>query len=408
MAGSICTTERCPVCAGKFKEFLSHRSGKAALDMGCETHQTVPRAFFIRLYIPVRICPVKSERNIKIYYNDAGYKLTSYTESNRILERIRGEMDQGTFVRENYLAAELGKYMGRALLPRWLAGKEDLSPTHKRETARMVEKFFLPYFADKDMRKLNTLHVDDFATWLDDHRAAAGTDPLSLKSKKNLITMLGNFARWLLRKEIIIKLPQLPRISPPDPEITWVTKDTQKQILARIPESHRAIFLFMMYHPVRVGEARALKVKDIDRGAGVVHVCRAFSLKEIRSRKNGKDYFLPLSGSFDMDLLKDKHPDAWVFVTPTGKVYTKEWLSEIWRKTFKGSGLRYIPLKNATRHSIASQALNRGVPLEVISKALGHSSLQVTLDRYARMEVESMRDLVDGGDVIPIRKGKGK
>jgi hypothetical protein len=55
----------------------------------------------------------------------------------------------------------------------------------------------------------------------------------------------------------------------------------------------------------------------------------------------------------------------------------------------------YINFYNATRHSIASQALNAGVSLDRISAALGHSNLEITR-RYASLNVQKLRDVVDG------------
>jgi len=33
---------------------------------------------------------------------------------------------------------------------------------------------------------------------------------------------------------------------------------------------------------------------------------------------------------------------------------------------------------------------------------MGHSSLQITADRYAKMEVETMRSVIDGDNVVEI------
>jgi hypothetical protein len=50
---------------------------------------------------------------------------------------------------------------------------------------------------------------------------------------------------------------------------------------------------------------------------------------------------------------------------------------------------------NATRHSVASQALNAGGSLDRLSAALGHSNLKITR-RHASLNVQKLRDVVDG------------
>jgi len=94
-------------------------------------------------------------------------------------------------------------------------------------------------------------------------------------------------------------------------------------------------------------------------------------------------------------MLKDKLPEAFVFTNQVGKPYRANDLRKIWNRARTKAGVN-IQLKNATRHSVASQAVNDGVPLEVISKALGHSSLEITKQRYANIEIERMRIVVEG------------
>jgi integrase len=85
-------------------------------------------------------------------------------------------------------------------------------------------------------------------------------------------------------------------------------KRVQLKVLAAVPEKDRAIFKFAIYHPIRPGELRALRVKDFLVDQGMVQISRAFSLTEERSRKNKKPYYLPLSATFDHRVLKGKLP----------------------------------------------------------------------------------------------------
>ena len=136
--------------------------------------------------------------------------------------------------------------------------------------------------------------------------------------------------------------------------------------------------------------------------AKTLHVERTWSGKELRHRKNGKDYYVPLSKTFDHELQKESHPEAWLFRQKDGRPYSHAWLRDIFHGALDAAGMKRIPLKNATRHSIASQAINRGESLMSVSKTLGHSSLQVTADNYAKMEVETMRSVVDGAKIVKI------
>ncbi len=244
---------------------------------------------------------------------------------------------------------------------------------------------FIPFFGALDCREIRTFHIEDFFNTL------TGSD----KTKKNVMVMLKNFCHWLQDRDILLRLPKFPEISPALPVIIWTTKEVQLKVLAAVPEKDRAIFQFAIYHPIRPGELRALRVKDFLMDQGMVQISRAFSLKEERSRKNKKPYYLPLSATFDHSVLKGKLPEAFVFLNAIGRPYTASGLRKIWQRACKNAKVPYINFYNATRHSIASQALNAGVSLDRISAALGHSTLEITR-RYASLNVQRFRDVVDG------------
>ena len=139
----------------------------------------------------------------------------------------------------------------------------------------------------------------------------------------------------------------------------------------------------------------ALKKKDIDIEKGIILICRAVSKGVLRPRKNKKPYHLPLWSGFNLSLLADKLPEAFVFTNQHGKPHTPNMLRKNWNRYCRKVGVK-ICLKNATRHSVASQARNRGVPLDVISKALGHSSIQITTNKYASLDVDRLRRVTEG------------
>ncbi|MEW6420074.1 MAG: site-specific integrase [Nitrospirota bacterium] len=195
-------------------------------------------------------------------------------------------------------------------------------------------------------------------------------------------------------------MPQFPVLSPPEPPIYWIDKKQQLQILEAVPLNHRPIFEFLIYHPVRPGEARALKVKDVNIKDMTIHICRAWSLKSLRPRKNKKPYYLPLSQKFNLNILRNKLPEAFLFTNTFGKSYTDSRLRKIWNRACKKAGIK-IPLYHATRHSIASQAINQGVDLAVISQALGHSSTAST-KRYASLKVQRLKSVIDGAQMVQI------
>jgi len=371
MSGKIRTREKCPRCNRSFN-IEEH-------DIICSQCGTRPESFFLRLYWQGKEHRIAKDRD--------NHPLDSYRRANRLLEKIRSEIDGHTFNIADYLPKEIDQFRGHILLQKWYASKVSLNraPTHLREVKRLVEKLYVPFFGSLDCRDIRSFHVEDFFNTL------TGSD----KTKKNIMIMLNNFCHWLQDRDVLLRLPKIPEISPALPVITWTTKEVQLKIIAAIPEKARAMFQFAIYHPIRPGELRALRVKDFLIDQGLVQISRAFSLTEERSRKNKKPYYLPLSATFNRDVLKGKLPEAFVFLNAIGRPYSATGIRKIWQRACKNAKVPYINFYNATRHSIASQALNAGVSLDRISAALGHSNLEITR-RYASLNVQKIRDVVDG------------
>jgi integrase len=85
---------------------------------------------------------------------------------------------------------------------------------------------------------------------------------------------------------------------------------------------------------------------------------------------------------------------GYVFTTEIGTPIDPDNLKYAWRKITAKAGLG--PLRfHALRHTAATVALAQGVPLEVISRQLGHAGYAITADVYAHVGVAAQRDAAD-------------
>ncbi|NBL00389.1 MAG: hypothetical protein EOM50_20780, partial [Erysipelotrichia bacterium] len=70
----------------------------------------------------------------------------------------------------------------------------------------------------------------------------------------------------------------------------------------------------------------------------------------------------------------------------------RKYIRTIWEKIKKTSGIEKMRLHDM-RHLIGYRASKANLPLHVISKALGHSSIQTTM-RYANVDTDMVADLL--------------
>ena len=80
-------------------------------------------------------------------------------------------------------------------------------------------------------------------------------------------------------------------------------------------------------------------------------------------------------------------------------------LGETWRIVRAMAGLVDVRLHDL-RHSLASDAINNGVPLQLVGKMLGHKNYRTT-QRYAHIADTALRDAVNLTSGIIVRAGRG-
>jgi len=72
-----------------------------------------------------------------------------------------------------------------------------------------------------------------------------------------------------------------------------------------------------------------------------------------------------------------------VFATRFGRILNRTNVAQRWKNATKKAGITIKARFYDTRHSHATTLLNNGVDIALVSKRLGHKSIQTTLSHYA-------------------------
>jgi integrase len=160
--------------------------------------------------------------------------------------------------------------------------------------------------------------------------------------------------------------------------------------------SHSTLIYTAAYTGLRGGELLALRRRDVDLLRSVVHVRRA--LKDVSGHlefgetKNHESRTVSVP-RFLRDMLAEHLaspglPDALVFPSKTGKPLRHGLFT---RRHFKRAVRAVLPADKASlrfhdlRHTCASLSIAAGAHPKLIQTRLGHSSIQITLDRYSHL-----------------------
>jgi len=428
MAGKVSTRERCPKCGQKF-QFI----GEA--DILCTSCHTKPETFYIYLYWPDEYLG----RDHKIPHDTDGNALDSFRRAHRLLEKIRNEIDSGTFILRNYLRKERNQFRGRILFPRWLAfiksKKRSLNYTRKLE--QYVKDYFTPLLGEKDCTQLKTSDISKVRSFLlgelirkqceecelattcvyckEGYRIKAGNHKgglLAPKAVKNIMDQAKSFCKWLMREELIVRMPIFDSVEVPEQLPTIMPIEDRNKALAAIRSPRlKAAITFYVYHPaMRPSEVAALDVRHFDLSYRCVKIAHGLDYdRSIKTRKNKKEYVMPLSKHWDDSCIRGRFGNEIAFPNKDGGRYNAHTLNEGWRTACKSAGVPYVNIYNAMKHTGMTEMARNGASTKQLQTIAGQSSAK-SQERYIALSVESVRHLVDGsiGEVPGIVQVKDK
>ena len=155
----------------------------------------------------------------------------------------------------------------------------------------------------------------------------------------------------------------------------------------------RALILMLGYVGLRINEALALQVSNLDLTARRATIMQTWSQGTVRylgTPKSGKPRTVSLPRFLVAELrpLVEHQPaDAFVFRgTRGGYVHESNWRGRVWAKAVSQAGLApKNPTPHDLRHAAASMIIASGADVKVVQLQLGHARATETLDVYAHL-----------------------
>jgi integrase len=156
------------------------------------------------------------------------------------------------------------------------------------------------------------------------------------------------------------------------------------------------IWRILMETGARRGEILGLNRKEVDFARKRINIWKIASPESngntLAERTKGKtDRWIPMSDALWTALREyvpeDARPDDPLIRGPKGGRLNFSTYGDWWRRDLKAAGIphgEYVP--HQLRHTYATVALAEGVPVNVVSRILGHSSAGITFDVYGHVE----------------------
>jgi len=332
--------------------------------------------------------------------------------------KIKMQLKEGSFVQKNNLTIQ-------DLSEEYLNYKKGtLSPkTFATNSQRMV--LINKHIGHVKVRDITAKILDKFYTYLrTEHLSAKGT-PYSPTTIQNYYSLINNMLEVAVKWDYLSVNPNTKIEKPKRARSNascYSKEDMVKllQCLMQEPLKYQAIIITALDLACRRGELTGLTWDDIDLKTGKVTINKATQYidkkifeKETKSVNSDRINFLNPS---TIEILKKykkeqqekqmKLGSQWI---QTNRVFTTEFggdihpdtPTKIFQKIIKKYNLKHLTF-HGLRHSGISHMIECGVPISVISRKVGHSSVQVTDTYYShffesefKQAANSMNDIFE-------------
>ncbi len=296
----------------------------------------------------------------------------------------------------------------------WQAGWDArLSPTTVRRYASILDNYLIPEFGRVPIGRIDHGAVQRYVDRLAAARDEGGNALHAPGTVRNVYAVLRTALAKAVRMGWIVSNPctsiDLPRAR--REEMLFLSAEEVRAVAETIDPHYRVLVYAAAWTGLRAGELAGLRWGDVDLLRGVLHVRRSLrdvngrlEVGDLKTAASRRTVTLPaflksmLTDHLTSDATGGTAPGDFVFVMKGGGplrhglVYGRYFKRAVagWTdgrgKHHPGvlpekAGLRWHDL----RHTCAALSIAAGAHPKLISARLGHSTIQITLDRYGHL-----------------------
>jgi integrase len=304
-------------------------------------------------------------------------------EAQRLVDRAAATGDP--FPRQR--GCTLRQFVERTYVPLYL---RRLRPGTQERYDTILRLQVLPYFGSAPLDEIDGPMVRRFDAWLQTE--------CGIKSPRHIVSMLRAVLRAAVDNGVLEELPaKLPTYRQAQKLPSCPTLEDIQLVLEHTSGWLRTAVALMAYAGLRVSEARALRVLDVDLARNVIYVRRTFSGDKrggelIDETKGGDQRALPIADvlrPFLEEAVRGRPARSSLLVTLDGRTPRRQHVYDRLRRAAKRAGLDAIgPHKG--RHAFCSSLLRGGASVEAVRLLAGHSDIKTT-SRYLHAQADELR-----------------
>jgi integrase len=343
----------------------------------------------------------------KVYWRDLGKRIRTRTfqkskDAHRFLREIEHQKDTGS-----YIDPALGRITMATFWDHFIrtAGPASLSTQALYEL--QARKYILPRLGHVPLNVITKPLVREFLADLRD-------EGLGVPSVNSVYRLLRRILSVAGEEDRIRKNPAsgIDLAKAPSREMNFLQPAEVERLAQEVPKRYKALIYFLAYTGTRIGEAAALRIRNVDLLKRQVRIVEAS--KEVGGRlfigptKNKLNRGITLP-SFLADMLGEhigafsdgSNPDALVFQgAGSGFIRQANFRNRVFRPAAVRAGLPAGVRPHDLRHTACAFAIKAGWHPRKIQEMLGHASIEVTMGTYGHLFDSLHGDSADKLDAI--------
>lgn len=281
----------------------------------------------------------------------------------------------------------------------------DVKLSTKERYRFMLERHILPHLGGIPVSRLTAKELSNFLLWMKQHGRIDGSGGLSAKTVRDLAVLIKTLLRFAQREYHCVcdalnaKLPACTQ------KKIDVFSETELAVLGKalFPSKKISLAVMLALHAgLRVGEACALRVSDIDFLSGTLHVRQSVQritlhgvsrLLVQRPKSDSSERIIPLHPELLLLLKRVSAklpPDAYLMTGRADRPIDPRTCQYQFTVLLRRCGIRHRGF-HALRHTFATRCVEAGADIKSVSELLGHADIKTTLKLYVHPSMESKR-----------------
>ena len=277
--------------------------------------------------------------------------------------------------------------------------------THARYS-QLVRTHIKPHLGRYQLSRISTSKIEGFLEYLLSEGRLDGAGGLSPKTVTDILTIIKNTMEYARYQNLAV-ICNLEKLSVKGKEkemrvLTPEEQDALAAVLVHNMDRYKFGVLLSLYTGIRIGELCALQWGDFETNLSTLTVRKTMqrvkNIDDVSSSKTKIIITEPKSQSsvreiplppFLVEIAKSfqANPEAFVLSGTIGQYVEPRTMQNRFQTYVKQSGIAAANY-HALRHSFATRCIELSFDIKTLSTILGHSSVNITLNRYVHSSME--------------------